>query len=76
MLSPIPSSSLARLCQLLNKMENILLVALENYSNTFVETIRTLDSAILFMYLLSDCRFCEKNLIFTTQCDSLTFISP
>jgi regulatory factor X, other len=37
MLSPIPASSLASLRQLANKMEKILLVALENYGNTFVE---------------------------------------
>lgn len=37
MLSPIPVSSVASLRQLANKMEKILLVALENYGNTFVE---------------------------------------
>jgi regulatory factor X len=37
MLSPIPTASLASLRQLANKMEKILLVALENYGNTFVE---------------------------------------
>lgn len=37
MLSPISSSSLASLRQLANKMEKILLVALEDYGNTFVE---------------------------------------
>jgi len=37
MLSPIPSTSLTSLRQLANKMEKILLVALENYGNTFVE---------------------------------------
>ena len=37
MLSAIPQASLASLRQLANKMEKILLVALENYGNTFVE---------------------------------------
>jgi regulatory factor X len=37
MLSPIPPASLASLRQLANKMEKILLLALENYGNTFVE---------------------------------------
>ncbi|TFK75901.1 hypothetical protein BDN72DRAFT_355892 [Pluteus cervinus] len=37
MLSPIPSASLTSLRQLANKMEKILLVALEGYGNTFVE---------------------------------------
>ncbi|KAJ6539354.1 hypothetical protein B0H19DRAFT_1213317 [Mycena capillaripes] len=37
MLSPITPASLASLRQLANKMEKILLVALESYGNTFVE---------------------------------------
>ena len=37
MLSPLPVTSVASLRQLANKMEKILLVALENYGNTFVE---------------------------------------
>jgi len=37
MLSPIPATSLSSLRQLALKMEKILLVALENYGNTFVE---------------------------------------
>ena len=37
MLSPIPAASLASLRQLADKMEKILLVALESYGNTFVE---------------------------------------
>ncbi|KDQ64519.1 hypothetical protein JAAARDRAFT_166855 [Jaapia argillacea MUCL 33604] len=37
MLSPIPAASLTSLRQLAGKMEKILLVALENYGNTFVE---------------------------------------
>ncbi|KAF8165338.1 hypothetical protein B0H34DRAFT_762477 [Crassisporium funariophilum] len=37
MLSPIPAPSLSSLRQLALKMEKILLVALENYGNTFVE---------------------------------------
>jgi regulatory factor X len=37
MLSPIPSASLANLRQFANKMEKILLVALNDYGNTFVE---------------------------------------
>jgi regulatory factor X, other len=37
MLSPISPASLASLRQLANKMEKILLVALENYGNTFLE---------------------------------------
>lgn len=37
MLSPIQATSLASLRQLALKMEKILLVALENYGNTFVE---------------------------------------
>ena len=37
MLSLIPSASLSSLRQLAQKMEKILLIALENYGNTFVE---------------------------------------
>ncbi len=37
MLSPIAPASLAGLRQLADKMEKILLVALESYGNTFVE---------------------------------------
>ena len=37
MLSPISSQALVSLRQLANKMEKILLVALDNYGNTFVE---------------------------------------
>lgn len=37
MLTPIPAASLGGLRQLANKMEKILLVALEGYGNTFVE---------------------------------------
>ena len=37
MLSLIPAASLSSLRQLAQKMEKILLVALENYGNTFVE---------------------------------------
>lgn len=37
MLSPIPATSLSSLRQLALKMEKILVVALENYGNTFVE---------------------------------------
>ena len=37
MLSPIPHSALTSLRQLADKMEKILLVALEGYGNTFVE---------------------------------------
>jgi regulatory factor X len=37
MLSPITAASLSSLRQLANKMEKILLAALENYGNTFVE---------------------------------------
>jgi len=37
MLSPIPSASLTGVRQLADKMEKILLVALEHYGNTFVE---------------------------------------
>ncbi|TFK55713.1 hypothetical protein OE88DRAFT_1731370 [Heliocybe sulcata] len=37
MLSPIPTASLTSLRQLADKMEKILLVALEGYGNTFVE---------------------------------------
>ena len=37
MLSPLSAASLSSLRQLANKMEKILLVALENYGNTFVE---------------------------------------
>ena len=37
MLSLIPPQALAGLRQLADKMEKILLVALENYGNTFVE---------------------------------------
>ena len=37
MLSPIAPTSLAGLRQLADKMEKILLVALDSYGNTFVE---------------------------------------
>jgi len=37
MLSPLQAASLSGLRQLAVKMEKILLVALENYGNTFVE---------------------------------------
>lgn len=37
MLTPIPTASLGGLRQLANKMEKILLVALDGYGNTFVE---------------------------------------
>ena len=37
MLTPIPAASLGGLRQLANKMEKILLVALDGYGNTFVE---------------------------------------
>lgn len=37
MLSPIPNQALTSLRQLADKMEKILLLALENYGNTFVE---------------------------------------
>lgn len=37
MLSPIPPQALTSLRQLADKMEKILLLALENYGNTFVE---------------------------------------
>lgn len=37
MLSPIPSATLTGVRQLADKMEKILLVALEHYGNTFVE---------------------------------------
>lgn len=37
MLSPIPAASVVSLRQLAIKMEKILLVALDNYGNTFVE---------------------------------------
>jgi hypothetical protein len=36
-LSPIEATSLASIRQLGNKMENILLAALDSYNNTFVE---------------------------------------
>lgn len=37
MLSPIPPQALTSLRQLADKMEKILLLALANYGNTFVE---------------------------------------
>lgn len=37
MLTTIPPPTLGSLRQLANKMEKVLLVALENYGNTFVE---------------------------------------
>ena len=37
MLSPIPPQALNSLRQLADKMEKVLLLALENYGNTFVE---------------------------------------
>jgi regulatory factor X len=59
MLSPIPAASVTSLRQLAVKMEKILLVALENYGNTFVEPkvelgarFGHLVSEYLFSYIL------------------------
>jgi regulatory factor X, other len=37
MLSPIPTTTLTNIRQFANKMEKILLMALDNYGSTFVE---------------------------------------
>jgi regulatory factor X, other len=37
MLSPIPTNTLTNIRQFANKMEKILLMALDNYGSTFVE---------------------------------------
>ena len=53
MLSPIPAASVASLRQLAVKMEKILLVALENYGNTFVEP--KVELGARFGHLVSEC---------------------
>jgi regulatory factor X len=59
MLSPIPPTSLASLRQLANKMEKILLVALEHYGNTFVEP--KVELGARFGHLV--CEFCLSRAI-------------
>jgi regulatory factor X len=53
MLSPITPTSLASLRQLANKMEKILLVALESYGNTFVEP--KVELGARFGHLVCEC---------------------
>ena len=53
MLSPIPPPALAGLRQLADKMEKILLVALENYGNTFVEP--KVELGARFGHLVCEC---------------------
>ena len=53
MLSPITPTSLAGLRQLADKMEKILLVALENYGNTFVEP--KVELGARFGHLVCEC---------------------
>lgn len=55
MLSPIPATSLQSLRQLAVKMEQILLVALDNYGNTFVEP--KVELGARFGHLV--CAFCS-----------------
>lgn len=56
MLSPITPSALSNLRQLAHKMEKILLVALENYGNTFVEP--KVELGARFGHLV--CQFCPN----------------
>ena len=55
MLSPIAPASLQGLRQLADKMEKILLVALESYGNTFVEP--KVELGARFGHLVSKCHF-------------------
>lgn len=59
MLSPIPNQALTSLRQLADKMEKILLLALENYGNTFVEP--KVELGARFGHLV-----CEFKLLFLT----------
>lgn len=53
MLSPITTAALAGLRQLADKMEKILLVALDNYGNTFVEP--KVELGARFGHLVREC---------------------
>ena len=53
MLSPIPPQALNALRSLAEKMEKILLVALENYGNTFVEP--KVELGARFGHLVCEC---------------------
>lgn len=55
MLSPITPVSLTGLRQLADKMEKILLVALESYGNTFVEP--KVELGARFGHLVRECRY-------------------
>lgn len=77
MLSPIAAASLSSLRQLALKMEKILLVALENYGNTFVEP--KVELGARFGHLV--CKFQFSDFFDTTykyvphfKCDSWTSI--
>lgn len=59
MLSPIPSGSLNSLRQFANKMEKILLMALDNYGNTFVEPKVELGARFGHLVCKSMWMFCE-----------------
>ena len=77
MLSPIAAASVISLRQLAVKMEKILLVALENYGNTFVEP--KVELGARFGHLVSEYLRTSYHLkSYLTrggfQCDSLTFI--
>ena len=58
MLSPITPASLSGLRQLADKMEKILLVALDSYGNTFVEP--KVELGARFGHLV--CEYCWSNL--------------
>jgi regulatory factor X, other len=53
MLSPIPPASINSLRQLANKMENILVAALQDYGNTFVEP--KVELGARFGHLVCEC---------------------
>ena len=69
MLSPIPSTSLTNLRQFANKMEKILLVALEGYGNTFVEP--KVELGARFGHLV---RKCQQHLTIDVPPDLLTSV--
>lgn len=64
MLSPIPAASITSLRQLAVKMEKILLVALENYGNTFVEP--KVELGARFGHLVSE--YCGIIFVVFVQC--------
>lgn len=72
MLSPIPSATLTGVRQLADKMEKILLVALEHYGTTFVEP--KVELGARFGHLVCEHRvFSHGSLVLITiKCDFWT----